>query len=109
MYTPFTWTGTSVSTAVGQNKIINLLFIMSLSFVISTLSIMYLTSLPIIAIITNIYPHLSGDGNNSNESEATNRTYNENKDEGLMLGVLINQFILVIIGELNDYLCTDFH
>ena len=73
------------------------------------LSVMYLTSLPIIAIITNVYPHLPGDANNSKESEATNRTYNENKDESLMLGVLINQFIIFIIGELNEDLCIDLY
>ena len=72
---------------------------MSFSFVISILSVMYLTSLPIIAIIANVYPHLPGDVNVLKEVEISNITINEVKDEGLMLGVLINQSIIFIIGK----------
>jgi hypothetical protein len=97
----FTWLVTSVSIALRQNKIIKLLFIMSFSLFISLLSVMYLASLPIIAIITNVYPYLPGDAKYSEKGKATNVTIAENKDEGLMLGVLINQFIIFIIGELT--------
>ena len=67
---------------------------------------MYLASLPIIAIITNVYPHLPGDVNSSKHDKATNVTMAENKDDGLMLGVLINQFIIFIVGELTEDLCN---
>ena len=63
---------------------------------------MYLTSLPIIAIITNVYPHLPGDAKDSKQAEAIHVTIAEIKDEGLMLGVLINQFIIFIIGEITE-------
>ena len=71
---------------------------MSFSFVISMLSVMYLTSLPIIVIIANGYPHLLGDVKVLKEVEIYNVTINEIKDEGLMLGVLINQSMIFIIG-----------
>ena len=72
---------------------------MSFSFVISILSVIYLTSLPIIAIIANVYPHLPGDVGALKEVEISNITINEITDEGLMLGVLINQSIIFIIGK----------
>jgi hypothetical protein len=72
---------------------------MSLSFVISILSVMYLTSLTIIPIIANVYPHLPGDVKALKEVETSNISINEIKDEGLMLGVLINQSIIFIIGK----------
>ena len=67
---------------------------MSLSFVISLLSGMYLTSLPMIAIIANVYPHLPRDVKVSKKVETSNITIVEKKDEGLMLGVLINQSLI---------------
>ena len=45
----------------------------------------------------NVFPHLPGDANYSKQAVETDVTIDENKDEGLMLGVHINQFIIFII------------
>jgi hypothetical protein len=52
-----------------------------------------------IAIIANVYPHLPSDANVLKEEVISKITVNEIKDEGLMLGVLINQSIIFIIGK----------
>ena len=53
---------------------------------------MYLTSLPIIAIIVNVYPHLLEDGKDYERVEVTNSTIEKKTEEGLILGVIIDQF-----------------
>ena len=56
-----------------------------------------------IAIIANVYPHLPRDDKVSKKVETSNITIIYNKDEGLMLGVLINQFIIFIVGKYRVY------
>jgi len=60
----------------------------------------YMGSLPIIAIITNVYPLLI----ETPFVNAPNVTIKNEEDEGLMLGVLLNQFVIFIIGGLGNFL-----
>ena len=78
--------------------------IMSFTLVISLLSILYLTSLLSISIITNVYPYLPDAAVKSVKFKAANVTIRGTIDEGLMLGVLINQCIIFIIGEHTELL-----
>ena len=81
--------------------------ILSLSLVISLLSILYLTSLLSISIITNVYPYLPDAAMESVKVMAANVTIRGTLDEGLMLGVLINQSVIFIIGEHTED-CLEF-
>ena len=82
---------------------------MSLSLVISLLSIFYLKTLLSISIITNVYPYLPDAAMESVKVMAANVTIRGTLDEGegLMLGVLINQSVIFIIGEHTED-CLEF-
>jgi hypothetical protein len=92
---------------------------MTLSAVVSFVSIVYLASLPIIAVFANIYPHMMREPENQVvqrniyfhsyspnlivKKDKVNCTEKDDWDEGLMVGVVVNQFLIFIIGE-NLYL-----
>ena len=95
---------------------------MTLSAVVSFISIVYFASLPLIAVITNIYPHVIRETEDQVvqrniyvplfskkvdglivKKDKVNCTEKVDWDEGLMVGVVVNQFLIFIIGE-NFYL-----
>ena len=69
---------------------------------VSILSYLYIGSLIAIPIITNIYPFLV----QTLDIRAVNVEIENSENEALMLGVLLNQFVIFIIGKYSKFICV---
>ena len=68
---------------------------MWLSSAVSFLSVIYFTSVLVIAVLANVYPYLPKNGNDPtiDHSESSNSTIILEIDHDIMTGLLVSQFI----------------